>query len=146
MRFLWGDKLGLPGETYLTRWGIEFKRFSIRLHRWTGSDDLRATHDHAWWFWTLVLWGGYLDIAEDKSVDRLRFGSFRFRPAEHRHTVQNNHKVSWTLLVTGAPVRRWAFYVDGKKYMRDKYFAVFGHHRLSGGEPVRVRPDGSLIN
>lgn len=157
MRLIWNEKLGLPDRPYMIRWGIEFGKFSIRLHRWLGSDDERAFHDHAWWFFTLVLWGGYIDVTPISPVgpqpagkpehrDYLGMGSMRFRPADHKHTVRLRKPNTWTLVVTGPVVRRWAFYVNGKKYMRDKYFAVFGHHDREGGEPVRLRPDGSRIS
>lgn len=138
------EALGLPECPYLHRWVLDFGVFALRLHRWRASDDARAFHDHPWWFLTLVLWGGYTDVSPS-GRDRLRLGSVRFRPAHHQHTVEI-HEPTWTLLITGAPARRWGFWVDGKLRRRDKYFATFGHHPCDPvGAPVRMRPSGERI-
>lgn len=140
----WNEKLGLPECPYLRRWVLDFGAFAIRLHRWSGSDDQRAFHDHAWWFLTCVLRGSYRDISP-AGEDLLRAGSIRFRPATHRHTVKVLRPGTWTLLVTGPVTRRWGFWVNGKLVKRDKYFVVHGHHPCDGSQPVRVRPDRSRV-
>lgn len=127
----------------MRRWVIDFGAFALRLHRWEASDDTRAFHDHAWWFVTLVLRGGYTDVSPD-GRDTLRAGSVRFRPATHRHTVEVARPGTWTMLITGAPVRRWGFWVDGKLWKRDRYFATMGHHACDGGA-VRFAPDGTVL-
>lgn len=138
------EALGLPECPYMHRWVLDFGPFAIRLHRWTASDDARAFHDHAWWFLTLVLWGGYTDVSP-AGRDRLSVGSIRFRPALHRHTVEVS-RVTWTLLITGRPTRRWGFWLGEKLMRRDKYFAVHGHHPCDASRaPVRMRPTGERI-
>lgn len=140
------ENLGLAECPYLRRWVLDFGPFALRLHRWTASDDSRAFHDHPWWFVTVVLWGGYIDVSPE-GRDRLGLGSVRFRPAEHRHTVEVEHVPTWTLLVTGRPSRRWGFWVDGEKLIkRDKYFAEHGHHPCApSAAPVRMKPNGERI-
>lgn len=138
------ESLGLAECPYMRRWVLDLGLFAVRFHRWTASDDARAFHDHPWWFLTLVLWGGYTDVSPS-GRDRLSVGSIRFRPASHRHTVEVD-RLTWTMLITGAPRRRWGFWVDGKLRRRDKYFAVHGHHPCAPtGAPVRLRPDGTRI-
>jgi hypothetical protein len=136
--------LGLPECPYMRRWVLDFGLFALRVHRWEASDDKRAFHDHAWWFLTLVLWGSYVDVSPS-GRDRLRFGSIRFRRADHKHTVEVQRRGTWTLLVTGPVARRWGFWVGEKLFKRDKYFATHGHHPCDGAEPVRMRPDGTRI-
>lgn len=139
------EALGLAECPYLRRWVLDFGPFSLRLHRWQSSDDARAHHDHPWWFLTVVLWGAYTDVSA-AGRDRLRVGSVRFRASSHRHTVEVEKPGTWTLLLTGKPVRRWGFWVGGKMLRRDKYFAEHGHHPCNpAGSPVRMRPDGSRI-
>jgi len=157
---LTSDQLGLPEDPYSRRWILWFGKpgqsMSLRLHHWLGNDDPDAFHDHPTWFATLVLWGGYEDwtarppelpspLGPPVRVDKLRIGSFRFRPADHQHTVQNVKPNTWTLLLFGKPGRRWSFFpFRGKAVKRDKYFAEVGHHTKDGGR-VRLRPDGSRI-
>jgi hypothetical protein len=154
---LWGQELGKPECPYLKRWVLNFGKFSIRLHHWIGSDDPRYMHDHAWGFYTLVLKGGYTDVTGapmhegnkcpycdansawpyDCSVcqrsirtnyQHLKAGSFTYRPAHHKHTVQTDPGGAWTLLLVGPFKRKWGFYVDGKFVGVRQYFREFGHH------------------
>lgn len=141
----WNEPIGLDECPYMRRWVFDFGAFAIRLHRWQASDDARAWHDHAWWFFTCVLWGSYTDVSWEGD-DTLTAGSIRFRGAHHQHTVQILKPGTWTLLVTGPVKRRWGFWVKDKLWKRDRYFANNGHHPCDpGGTPVRLRPDGSRI-
>jgi hypothetical protein len=129
----------------MRRWVVDFGAFALRLHAWRASDDRRAFHDHGWWFLSVLVWGGITDVSP-AGRDRLRFGSVRFRPATHRHTVEVDPGGAVTLLITGPVVRRWGFWVNGRLWRRDRYFATRGHHPCSDGmPPVRRRPDGSHI-
>lgn len=120
------DKLGPAGQPYLVRWILDFGFFSLRLHRWLHSDDLRNPHDHPWWFWTLCLWGRYTDISAE-GEDHVSAGSLRFRRAQHQHSVRVE-RPAWTILITGPEARQWGFWVDGKFRKRNKYFFEHGHH------------------
>jgi hypothetical protein len=111
----------------MERWVFNTGPFAIRLHHWTASDDDRALHDHGWWFWTLVLKGGYTDIS-DTGHDHLHVGSSRFRPALHTHTVRVDPGGCWSLLITGRKSRDWGFWVDGKWMRMRRYFRAHGHH------------------
>lgn len=143
----WMEPGGLPECPYFYRSILDFwGMFSLRLHWWIGSDDNQAFHDHPYWFYTLVLWGGYDDIDSEYRIDHLRIGSFRFRPAEWRHTVQLNTKPTITLLLVGPPNRRWSFYIGNKAVKRDKFFVEHGHHPCDPTQSrVRIRPDGTRI-
>lgn len=121
------EKLGLPECPYVIRWRIEFPFGSMRLHHWLTSDDDRALHDHPWWFWTIVLKGGYADKSP-AGTDHLGRFSHRYRPAQHRHTVIPDESGAWTLLVTGPVVRPWGFWLDGKFRKANKWFLTYGHH------------------
>jgi hypothetical protein len=142
---------------------VDFGPFAIRLHRWYGDDDHRWPHDHPYWFYTFVLRGGYTDVSYDlypelivpdgvpiqmvKDVEYMKPGMMRYRPANHTHAVREVKPNTWTLLITGRPFQRWGFQVGHKKIMRDKYFAVYGHHPCDQpGKPVRLKPDGSRID
>lgn len=141
----WGQQIGLKECPYMKRWVADFGAFAIRLHRWESSDDHRAWHDHAWWFVTCVLKGSYTDVSM-WGEDTLTPGTIRFRRADHQHTVKVLKPGTWTLLITGPVERRWGFWVNGKLWKRDRYFAVNGHHPCDETKsPVRIRPDRSRI-
>jgi len=154
-KITWAQPGGLAECPYFYRWVFDFQRFAVRIHHWLADDDHRAPHDHPYWFLTICLRGGYTDfefevdeggVCTVKDIDVLRFGSIRFRPAEHLHSVQQVIPGTITILISGRPFRRWGFQFGGKKIMRDRYFAVQGHHPCDhDGEPVRLRPDGSRI-
>ena len=84
-------------------------------------------HDHPWWFLTLILWGGYVDVSLG-GEDRVGAGSIRLRPSWWRHTVRVNKGGAWSLLLTGPERRQWGFWVNGKFRKRNKYFFEHGHH------------------
>lgn len=138
-QFIWNDHIGQKGGCdYLTRYVIVLFGFGLRLHIWRESDDQRAYHDHAWWFLTFVLRGGYTDISpatEDvlgpEKRDHLTAGQFRYRPAEHKHKALVDPGGAVTLLLTGPKVRKFGFWPNGKfrrplKYFHDK---KWGHHQ-----------------
>lgn len=134
------DRLGPPNHPYLIRWVVDFGVFTLRLHHWLHSDDMRAPHDHSWWFLTLCLWGSYVDKSSSGD-DVLSLGDVRFRPARHRHSVEVKRSM-WTLVLTGPERRRWGFYVNGKFRKRNKYFYEHGHH--DPAEPMRRWRDGTV--
>ena len=127
IRLSWKEKLGVPGCEYLTRWGVETRFGSIRVHKWTGPDDDRAFHDHPWWFLTFVLRGGYTDVSPE-GEERVSAPAIRFRPALHQHTVVPYPQGATTLLITGPKSRAWGFWLNGKFRKANKWFASFGHH------------------
>ena len=161
---IWGQELGKPECPYLKRWVLNFGKFSIRLHHWMGSDDPRYMHDHAWGFYTFVLKGGYTDVTEcswcggtnqkriavwpeaatdpcdycdDGRVSQhLKAGSFTYREALHKHTVQTDPSGAWTILLVGPFKRKWGFYVDGEFVGVRKYFREFGHHPCIDQDPT----------
>ena len=122
----WNKPLGRIECPYAYRWVINLGLFSIRLHKWVAPDDTRAMHDHPYEFMTVVLWGGY-DDHNEKGIDRLSFGSIRFRRATYKHYVVPYVKPTWTLLITGPFWRQWGFWKDGKFIRREKWFQKYGH-------------------
>lgn len=151
----WAQPGGLPECPYFRRWIADFETFTLRLHRWYHDDDSRHPHDHPYWFYTFVLWGGYDDVSYRvdregdcmvKDVQHMSRGSWAYRPAEHLHQVLNVQPGTVTLLITGKPGRRWGFRVGRKFLGRNTYFAIHGHHPCDpAGQPVRMKPDGSRI-
>lgn len=110
----------------MVRWVFDFHLFSIRIHHWLHSDDMRHPHDHPWWFIVFCIWGTYIDVSPERE-DYVRQGSFRFRSATHQHSVKIV-KPAWTILLCGPESRRWGFWVRGKFRKRNKYFYEHGHH------------------
>lgn len=130
------------GDLYLTRyfiWKPRNKKFGrIYLHHIIRSDHDRALHDHPWGFVSLILWGGYVEVADTwqplpKKVrdwwthngwvfrgngeveQRFRPGSLLRRPASWRHrlVLQPGH-TAWTLVKTTSKQRDWGFWPNGK--------------------------------
>lgn len=112
------------GENYLTRWHIipRNKRFNIYLHKYTGSDDDRALHDHPWHSISFLIWGCLLEVTPDvlfvndgrwlnvtkyKKVKKLLP---KYRSAAYAHRLELTSKTAWTLFITGPRVRSWGFH------------------------------------
>lgn len=130
MQFIWRQKLGGEACPYVVRWVADFGLFSMRLHHWLRSDDLRHPHDHAWDFISIVLWGSVWDRASGADRRRGWLSISRFR-ATHQHSVVVG-KPAWTLLLTGPERRTWGYWVDGKFRKRNKYYHEHGHHDPCG--------------
>lgn len=115
----------------MIRYVMETKWFSIRLHHWLSSDDLRNPHDHAWNFITFVLSGSYEDISA-AGTDIVRTGNIRYRKYDHKHSVKVPTSGCWTLMFTGPDMHKWGFWVNGKFRKRNKYFYEHGKHTRDG--------------
>lgn len=126
---VWNEAVGIPECPYLYRWVFTFWGRSIRLHHWVASDDQRYTHDHAWNFTAIILLGEYLEWIDGKCHLRSQ-GDITSYKAEHKHTVEVITGGCWSLLFTGAPRRKWGFWIPGRDaLMRPlRYFSRYGHH------------------
>lgn len=110
----------LPG--YMLRYWIFLKRrkdgIQIRLHNILTSDHDRHLHDHPWWYITIILSGGYIEVTEipDKNfgiVYKRKWygtGSILFRKATHLHRlIVPDGTPTWTLFICGPKSRDWGF-------------------------------------
>jgi hypothetical protein len=100
--------IGGPDDPYMLRWYLIPRNplLNVYLHKFLRSDDDRALHDHPWWFVSLILRGGYLEISETAKgtttaitriapdwthpwVHRgLGWSALVYRRATYRHRVQ----------------------------------------------------------
>ena len=124
----WKEGLGEPGCPYVIRWVFIFFGYSIRIHHWFKSDDLRYQHCHAWDFITFVLKGYYTDISDD-GEEIMSTYKLKYRKAEHKHCVKVDAEC-WTILFTGRPKRNWGFWVNNKMFRPLRYFNKFGQHYI----------------
>lgn len=141
----------IPGgdnPIYLRRWYLIPRNplLNVYLHQFLRDDDDRALHDHPWWFVSLILRGGYIEVSEvpggrestrcRTSVLSMRSPFWRrciaFRPATWRHSVAlpwgknaagecddyAPRVPCWTLIVTGRRSRLWGFWC---KYRADEH-------------------------
>ena len=99
------------GDNYLERWYIipRNKYLNIYLHRFRGSDEDRAHHDHPWHSISFKLRGtleeqykGYwdCDVLRYKSRDIKNFLPY-YRSRKHKHRLELHSKDAVTLFITG---------------------------------------------
>ena len=102
---------------YLTRYwllGHRTSRWALMLHKMWRPDDHDCHHDHPWSFWTLILWGGYVEEVTHLQYTEVRFnrpGMLLYRRAEHTHRIAalpNGH--CWTLVLRFKRRRGWGFW------------------------------------
>lgn len=109
-----------PAGPMLRRYMIfQGERFGVYVHRFFRPDVDRDLHDHPWWFWSLVLRGGYLeqlaDVATGPFEDRQRWclrGRAHAMPLRSAHRVVHVLPNTWTLLLVGPKSREWGFFVN----------------------------------
>lgn len=101
-------------DKYLTRYVIWGQRFGpgrkVFLHLFHRGDAEPYFHDHPFAFWSLILWGGYV---EHTLEGKKWYGplSLLRRPATWQHRVEvPDGKQCLTLVWTSAKVRSWGFW------------------------------------
>lgn len=99
------------GERYMRRWHLRRSksRNNLYLHRYDGSDDDRALHDHPWRSVSILLWGriGEVTPAGDK---RVLPWIPKYRNAEYTHRIILKSKRAYTLFFTFPKIREWGFH------------------------------------
>lgn len=125
------------GENYLERWYlIPRNRFlNVYLHKFSGSDDDRALHDHPWHSVSFLLKGrldeimparqGWLEKHRRREVPRF---IPVFRRATHAHRLQLIEGPAWTVFITGPKYRSWGFLCpQGWRHWREFTDATGNH-------------------
>jgi len=103
---------GLDGSDYLVRRYLlpRNKLLNIYLHRFLGSDDDRALHDHPWYSISCVLKGRLIEHRSDGSTREIRRGKIAIRSPRFQHRIElPDGETAKTLFITGPVVRTWGF-------------------------------------
>ena len=109
-------------DKYMSRWFLIPKNrfFNIYLHKFVGSDNDRALHDHPWWSVSFLLKGELIEVLKETPVIKeLRFISkWRpyVRPAIMAHRMVLVGTEAWTLFITGPKIREWGFWTLNNLY------------------------------
>lgn len=82
--------------------------FNVLIHQFMQSDD-PVLHTHPWWYFTLILKGGYWehlpgDVKKWRGPGSIRFG----KNVTHWVQIPEAGK-TWTLFIRGKTVRQWGF-------------------------------------
>lgn len=99
------------GENYMRRWHLRRKPgyHNLYLHRYDGSDDDRALHDHPWKSIGIVLWGRVYEVTE-RGEQRLLPLFPKYRSAEYAHRLIIKSPYAYTLFFTFRKEREWGFH------------------------------------
>ncbi len=103
---------GLDGSEYLVRRYLLPKNriLNIYLHKFLGSDDDRALHDHPWISFSVLLKGELVEHLADGSQLNLKRFALKFRTPSHLHRIElPQGTTAITLFITGPVVRVWGF-------------------------------------
>lgn len=146
------EAIGNPECPIMNRWTLAGydpngrTGFRLYLHHFFRKADDRDVHDHPCAFFTFCLFGSYEDVQLCESChgtgrvtrcrdcdgqgstirDRVRFGSFRYRPAEHTHRTRSGRFGAWTLVLMLPKSRSWGFWRDGKWWSAKAYEDEYG--------------------
>ena len=103
---------GLDGSEYLIRRYLlpRNKLVNVYLHRFLGSDDDRALHDHPWFSISCVLKGRLIEHGPNGASREIQRGKITLRPPRFQHRIElPSGETATTLFVTGPVVRTWGF-------------------------------------
>ena len=109
------------GDGYLSRWYIiPRNRFlNIYLHKFTGSDDDRALHDHPWCSASCLLAGQLREVTATGGRTMPRFWPV-LRSATRAHRLELIEGPAWTVFITGPYFRQWGFICpEGWRHWRE---------------------------
>ena len=128
------------GESYLHRWHLLPRNpfLNVYLHRFIGSDDDRALHDHPWPSLSILLKGTLFEIFSKNGSRmhqsrRIRRGVPVFRRATFAHRlVLGVGGDAWTLFLTGPVIRPWGF-ICPKGWVHHKDFTDATGTRIGRG-------------
>lgn len=108
------------GRGYLHRWYVAPRPetgCNVYLHRFLGSDDDRALHDHPWDSRSVVIAGEVIEHVGRPGVEFVGFseqrthlaGAIVEREADTPHRIEIRSE-AWTLFMTGPKLREWGFW------------------------------------
>lgn len=148
------EEIGPPDCPIMYRWTlVKLLGRKLMLHHFLPNADDRDVHDHPAGFVTIVLRGGYADMAPcvycagngyhtllsgrgtnpcefcDGGVvlrERMTAGMIRYRSAEHAHRTKVGAKGCWTLVVMLKKSRPWGFLRAGRWWPWREYEQTFG--------------------
>ena len=103
------------GTSYMRRWHLRRSqsRNNLYLHRYEGSDDDRALHDHPWRSVGILIWGSLFEITEENGHEvQRRLWPFipKFRSATYSHRIVLKSRTAFTLFFTHPKEREWGFH------------------------------------
>jgi hypothetical protein len=97
------------GEVFYRYTILKTRWFNVYLHQLDAPNwHPVGCHDHPWWFFTLLLKGGYLEYNGKKLFHR-RPGTILYRPTGFHHDVTTPYGRSWSLILTGKKTKDWGF-------------------------------------
>lgn len=106
----WRSADEIIGDAYLRRWHLRRRQggHNLYLHRYDGSDDDRALHDHPWKSISILLWGNIREITES-GQKRVWPIVPKFRSADYAHRLVLESDKAFTLFFTFPKEREWGF-------------------------------------
>ena len=106
----WRKPDEIIGENYMSRWHLRRKagHHNLYLHRYDGSDDDRALHDHPWRSIGVVLWGNVRELTPE-GESRLWPLMPKYRGAKYAHRLHLKSRFAFTLFFTFPKEREWGF-------------------------------------
>lgn len=106
---------------YLSRWYLipRNRWLNVYLHRFDGSDEDRALHDHPWASLSVMLKGELVEVTT-QGRRTIKAGAVRLRRANFAHRLEHLGVTTWTLFITGPRIREWGFHCPkGWRHWRD---------------------------
>lgn len=86
------------------------KILNVYLHRFYGSDDARALHDHPWYSASIVLKGNLIEHLPDNHSRVISPGKLTVRGPKFQHRIElPAGTTATTLFCTGPVLRTWGF-------------------------------------
>lgn len=137
-------------QDYLERWYLHRDKATANayLHRFQGSDDDRALHDHPWDSESLILFGGYIEHTQaPNGITAIHRG-----PGDHcLRTATTAHRIEIagstpcvSLFITGPKIREWGFHCRNGWVHWSRFVDITDPAKPGPGCEVAGQPDAHL--
>lgn len=110
------------GNVHFRRWLLfSLPWFDVCIHQILRRDEDRHEHSHPWWFCGIILWGGYVETRDGKSIRRGWLSPGKMRRDQY-HQVIRLLDSTWTLVIRSRyRDDNWGYNVDGKHVIHTDY-------------------------
>lgn len=111
------------GDLHFRRWLLlSLPWFDVCIHQILRRDEDKHEHNHPWWFFSLILWGGYVESREGKIIRRGWLSPGKMGRDQYHQVIRLLGDSTWTLVLRSRfRDDKWGYNVSGEHVVHTEY-------------------------